>query len=94
MTDEQRKRRAEVWQRFATEPGGLFEMLDGEREHLVRVLEDADIEGRGEIDAVGLLQAIKLLRGKVQAIINTGTVDAAEQAAEARRATGEEKAFH
>lgn len=94
MSDEQRKRRAETWKRFAEEEGGLFAMLDGEREVLVCTLEDTETDGRGEVDAVGLLQAIALLRAKVQAIINTGIVDASEQAAEAERATGQTKAFH
>lgn len=94
MSDEQRKRRAETWKRFAEEEGGLFEMLDGERERLVSILEDDETEGRSEVDAVGVLQALKLLRDKVQSIINTGKVDASEQAAEAERATGQTKAFH
>ena len=94
MTEEQRKRRAAEWKRFAEGDGGLFEMLDELRENNVGYLEDEAKDVEDFQMAVAELRAIQFLRAKVQAVINTGKVDIAEQEKQAARAAGTEKAFH
>ncbi len=95
MSDTIRKARAETWKRFAEEPGGLFELLDGLETIAINEWRDTkaeDIEARENFYyKVG---ALKDLRATVRNVINSGTVDAANLAKEAAIASGQMKALH